>query len=65
MQKKLEYPPWEKVLGKTAKMGKFGKISLMYDLMKSFLLCNMDRIYLQLKNTCFDSRPSSFKSSTC
>ena len=38
-----------------------------FDLKKSFLRCNMDRIYLQLKNTCIDSMPrhSSFKSSTC
>ena len=38
-----------------------------YDLKKSFLRCNIDRIYLQLINTCFDSRPShsSFKSSAC
>ena len=56
----------KKVLGKTERTDKFWQI-FPYDLKKSFLRCNMDRIYLQLKNTCFYSRPrhSSFKSSTC
>ena len=52
------------MLGKTERTGKFGKISLM-------ILRNLScaviwiEFYLQLNNTCFDSRPSSFKSSTC
>ena len=40
------------MLGKTERTDKFAKISLI--IMKSFLHCNMDRIYLKLeKNTCF------------
>ena len=35
------------MLGKTERTGKFVKISLV--LMKSFLHCNMDRIYLKLE----------------
>ena len=32
-----------------------------YDLKKSFLRCNMDRIYFDTtQNTCFDSRPIGF-----
>ena len=54
------------MLGKIERTGKFGKSSLV-------ILRNLScpviwiefRNYLQLKNTRFDSGPSSFKSSTC
>ena len=53
------------MLGKTERMGKFGKISLM---IYRNLSCAVIWIeFFTTKNTCYDSRlrHSSFKSSTC